>query len=130
MRKQYSFRRAADGSLDAWDVDRLIALAAELPVEPVEVGSITELDEEYWFADSDEPATVRNVIDHLRLTQAVDPSYPIILDIHGRVMDGMHRVARAVLEGRTTIPAVRFTTQPEPDYRNCHPPDLPYEETP
>jgi hypothetical protein len=41
-------------------------------------------------------------------------------------MDGMHRIARALLEGRTTIPAVRFSTDPEPDYRNCRPADLPY----
>jgi hypothetical protein len=41
-------------------------------------------------------------------------------------MDGMHRVARAILEGRTTIRAVRFEVEPEPDYRNCQPDDLPY----
>jgi hypothetical protein len=41
-------------------------------------------------------------------------------------MDGMHRIARALLDGRSTIPAVRFETLPEPDYRNCRPDDLPY----
>ena len=34
-----------------------------------------------------------------------------------RVMDGMHRVARALLESRTTIRARRFRELPEPDYR-------------
>lgn len=53
--------------------------------------------------------------------------YPIILGFDGRVMDGMHRVARALLEGRTTIKAVQFEDHPEPDYRNCHPDDLPYD---
>lgn len=130
MRKQYSFRQANDGTLDAWDIDRLIRLAADLPVETIGVATIAELDEEYWFADSAEAATVRNVIGHLRLTQEVDTTYPIILDVHGRVMDGMHRVARAVLDGRSTILAVRFTTQPEPDYKNCTPSAVPYDETP
>jgi hypothetical protein len=60
----------------------------------------------------------------------VDPSFPIILGFDGRVMDGMHRVARAMLEGRTTIPAVQFVTHPAPDYLNCRPGDLPYDDEP
>ena len=56
-----------------------------------------------------------DVADHVRLVQTVDPSYPIILATDGRVMDGMHRVVRALLEGRSTIAAVRFEVQPEPD---------------
>ncbi len=52
--------------------------------------------------------------------------YPVILSSEGRVMDGMHRIARALLEGRSTIEAVRFEGPLEPDYRNCRPQDLPY----
>jgi hypothetical protein len=54
----------------------------------------------------------------------------VILGSDGRVMDGMHRVVRAVLDGRTTIRAVRFVVDPEPDHRNCLPDDLPYDEEP
>ncbi len=52
--------------------------------------------------------------------------YPIILGNDGRVMDGMHRIARALLEGHATIKAVQFEIQPGPDFRNCTPDDLPY----
>jgi hypothetical protein len=38
----------------------------------------------------------------------------------------MHRIARAMLDGRTTIAAVRFSTDPDPDHRNCRPEELPY----
>jgi len=41
-------------------------------------------------------------------------------------MDGMHRVARALLDGRSSIEAVRFEVEVEPDYRNCRPERLPY----
>jgi hypothetical protein len=41
-------------------------------------------------------------------------------------MDGMHRVARALLEGHEMIEAVRFETDPDPDHVNCRPEDLPY----
>jgi hypothetical protein len=124
MRKQYHFWPGPQG-LDAWDVDRLVDLAAGLPVERVKVADISEIDAVYWFDESQLP-TVRAVVEHLRLTQEVDPSFPIILGPDGRVMDGMHRVARALLEGQATVAAVRLRAFPEPDYRNCHPDDLPY----
>jgi hypothetical protein len=129
MRKQYHFWPGEQG-LDAWDVDRLIGLSADLPVHDVPLVTIDELDTAYWSAPGAELPTVRELIVHMRLIQDVDPSYPVILGSDGRVMDGMHRIARAVLEGRTTIRAVRFPAIPEPDFRNVHPDDLPYEEDP
>jgi hypothetical protein len=66
------------------------------------------------------------VIEHARLMHEVDVSYPVILGVDGRVMDGMHRIARAILEGTTTVRAVRFREQPDPDYRDCDPAGLPY----
>lgn len=125
MRKQYHFWPGEDG-LDAWDVDRLIELSSDLPVEEVELSDIEEIDTVYWFDDAEERPTVRKVAEHARLIHEVDLSYPIILGVDGRVMDGMHRIARALLEGRSTIPAVRFEVHPEPDYRNCRPEELPY----
>ena len=124
MRKQYHFWPGEQG-LDAWDVDRLVRLSAGLPVEQIRLDSIDEVDSVYWFTDELAP-TVRAVVEHTRLIEAVDTSYPIILASDGRVMDGMHRVARALLEGRSTIAAVRFESPLEPDYRNCRPEDLPY----
>lgn len=124
MRKQYHLWPGESG-VDAWDVDRLIALTRDIPVEQVALADIHEVDSVYWFDDW-QPATVRKVVEHLRLVQAVDPAYPIILGPDGRVMDGMHRVARALLAGRTTITAVRLRVLPHPDYRGCRPEELPY----
>ncbi|HZO79514.1 MAG TPA: hypothetical protein VFB39_15855 [Solirubrobacteraceae bacterium] len=125
MRKQYHFWPAEQG-FDAWDVDRLVELSRGLPVERVLVDSIAEIDTVYWFDGGDELPTVRNVVEHARLISEVDVSYPIILGHDGRVMDGMHRVARALLEGRPVIDAVRFESAIEPDYRSCWPHELPY----
>jgi len=90
------------------------------------LGSIGDLDSDYWFDGSAATPTVRRIVEHIRLVQEVDLAYPIILGTDGRVMDGMHRVARALVEGRTTIMAVQFEVQPEPDFRDCRPEDLPY----
>jgi hypothetical protein len=125
VRKQYHFWPGEHG-FDAWDVDRLIELSRALPVKDVELASIDEIDSVYWFDEQTQRPTVRRVVDHARLIEAVDLSYPIILGVDGRVMDGMHRIAKALLLGRETIRAVQFDAPVEPDYRNCRPEDLPY----
>jgi hypothetical protein len=124
VRKQYHFWPGAHG-LDAWDVDRLIELADSLPAQEVALDEIAEVDSVYWFEEWQRP-TVRTIVDHFRLVQDVDMSHPIILGPDGRVMDGMHRVARALLDGHSTIAAVRLPVLPEPDYRDCRPDELPY----
>jgi hypothetical protein len=125
VRKQYHFWPGERG-IDAWDVDRLIELSSALPVRDVKLDSIDEIDCVYWFDDRVDRPTVRRVVEHVRLIEGVDVSHPIILGVDGRVMDGMHRIAKALLEGRSTISAVQFSTHPDPDYRNCRPEDLPY----
>jgi hypothetical protein len=125
VRKQYNFWPGETG-LDAWDVDRLVLLSKDLPVREIALDSIGEIDTNYWFDYGSVDPTVRRVVEHIRLVQDADLSYPIILGSDGRVMDGMHRIARALLNGDATIRAVQFEVQPEPDFRNCSPGDLPY----
>jgi len=96
VRKQYHFWPSNEG-LMAWDVDRLIALSKSLPRNKVTLSSIREIDEVYWFDDAKERPTCRKVLEHTRLINEVDLSHPIILGADGRVMDGMHRVARALV---------------------------------
>jgi len=125
VRRQYNFRPGEHG-LDAWDVHNLIRASEDLPVTEVALETITDVDTDHWFKFGPVP-TVRRIVDHIRLIEDVDASYPIILGSDGRVMDGMHRVARAILDGQTSIRAVRFVVDPEPDFRDCAPEDLPYD---
>ena len=124
MRKQYHFWPGERG-LDAWDVDRLIELTKDAPIEEVVLTDLPEIDSVYWFDSSDAP-TVRKIVEHFRLMQEVDLSYPIIIGPDNRIMDGMHRVARAKVGSRKTITAVRLLKVPDPDYRDCRPDELPY----
>lgn len=125
MRKQYHFRRSGDDTL-IWDCERLVALTKQLPRETVSLDSIRELDEAYWRHEGETHMTCRELVDHARLVLEADLRFPIILSADGRVMDGMHRVAKALLEGRGVIEVVRFERDPEPDYRNVSESDLPY----
>jgi hypothetical protein len=126
MRKQYHFRPSERG-LQAWDVDRLVALTTNLPRIRVPLTAIRELDEPYWFSSGNNHATCRAVAEHARFIAETDLSFPIILSSDGRVMDGMHRAAKALLSGLASIEAVQFEHDPEPDYVGVDPEDLPYE---
>jgi hypothetical protein len=123
MRKQYYFR-PSDRGLLAWDVDRLVRLTADFPRRMVPLAAIVELDTP-WAGDNDK-ASWRGFLEHVRLIEEADLAYPIILAADGAVMDGMHRVAKATLQGRTEIEAVRFTRDPEPDHVGRMPDELPY----
>ena len=103
----------------------MIRLSAELPVTEVPLASIAEIDSVYWFDGRAEQPTVRKVVEHARLIGEVDTSYPVILGPDGRVMDGMHRIARRMLDGYLTVEVRQFRVLPDPDYRNCRPGDLP-----
>ncbi len=70
----------------------------------------------------------RAVARHAQLIADTDLRYPIILSANGRVMDGMHRVCKALLENRLTISAVQFVHDPEPDYVDIDLALLPYDD--
>jgi hypothetical protein len=123
MRKQYYFRQSNRGLL-AWDVDRLVQLSSNLPRKRIPLNKIRELDEA-WSSDDESP-TWRAMVEHLKLIDAADPSFPIILSSSGAVMDGKHRVAKAAWQGLIEIEAVQFEEDPEPDHVGRGPGDLPY----
>ena len=127
MRKQYYFRASSRGLL-AWDVDRLLLLTRELPIHPVPLGEIRELDEAVFGGD--EPPTWRSFAAHVHLVEAADLAFPIIRAADGAVMDGMHRVVKALVEGRDTIDAVQFLADPPPDFVGRQPDELSYDRPP
>jgi hypothetical protein len=124
VRKQY-YLRPNKGRFTAWDVDRLVLLTRDFPRLHVPLEAIREIDEPHWFSGGAQDATCRAVMEHARLINEADLAFPIILASDGRVMDGMHRVLKAALEGRQSIEAVRFETDPEPDFVDVAIDDLP-----
>jgi hypothetical protein len=126
VRKQYHIRNSARGTL-AWDVDRLVTLASNQPAIDLPLGCIRELDEPFWFSLPGDQPTCRRVAEHARLISETDLGYPIILDPEGRVMDGMHRVCKALIEGAATIKAITLAVMPEPDFIGIPVDELPYD---
>lgn len=123
MRKQYHFRQVGE-DIYIWDVHSLVALSVKLNVKEILITDIQELNEAYWFPDTH--PTTQQMIEHMQLVNAADLSYPIILCAEGRVMDGMHRIAKAILGHQTHILAVQFEHTPKPDFINVDADDLDY----
>jgi len=125
LRKQYHFRTIG-AKLYAWDIHRLIRLSKPLTPLSVRVDDIPELDENWWYETSADVPTPRALAAHMALVQQADLAFPILLCADGRLMDGMHRLVKALLERREHIQAIRFPVTPEPDYMNRSADDLPY----
>lgn len=105
-----------DGTVDFWLMDGLWKRARELPVVRRSIGSLPGLDQVLWFGGPGkvEP-TCRLVAEHARRIVSADLSFPVILSAEGDVWDGMHRIAKAYLQGVEEVDVVQFIENPPPD---------------
>lgn len=90
-----------------WSTLRLRELAKDLPIQTA------PLDAFNVYKKYD--VTMREFVMHMRAVLDADLSYPIILDEDGDIMDGRHRLMKAMLEGVKEIKFVRFDKNP-PSY--------------
>ena len=91
----------------SWSVSRLFELARDLPVMDV---PLNHLGVYYTY----EKLTLREMVMHMRAVNDADLEKPIILDEDGELMDGRHRLMKAMLLGNEVIKAVRFDENPSP----------------
>lgn len=89
-----------------------------------------------WFAASNIPTSIYTIdtktileekvrwkienfndfIVHFKRVSNADLSKPLIVRSDGYVMDGWHRIARAIIKGISELPQKKFTLDPRPDY--------------
>lgn len=104
------------------DVYKLIHATKDLPVEEIGIHDVKgELDSDCWTDANNKKITPRVVIDvyktlgfekavetypqydsHLRQIRSADYSHPILL-FQGKIIDGMHRLAKAMIDGQQTL---------------------------
>ncbi len=61
-----------------------------------------------------EKLTLREMVMHMKAVNAADLDTPIIMDEDGEIMDGRHRLMKAMLLGLPTVKVVRFDENPSP----------------
>ena len=53
--------------------------------------------------------------EHVARCMDADLKYPILIGPHGNIMDGSHRLVKAIALGKKNIAAIRLDSLPEPD---------------
>ena len=104
--------RKFDGKVYKWDVPELQKAAVGLAVGEMSTDHFN-LNVDAWFGEACSP-TISNVVHHMKYILCADLSNPILLSAEGHVFDGLHRLAKCLLEGIPTIKYQQFQTNPEP----------------
>jgi hypothetical protein len=105
-------RRKIENQYHIWYVDELWELTKSLQVRDVPPDEVINLDVDGWFG-KDAP-TPRNILKHMKRILEADLTYPIILNSDGLIMDGAHRVCKAILLNVKTVKIVQFSSPPRP----------------
>lgn len=92
-----------------YSVARLIDDAKNLPVFEVPVAALN-LGDEIWRGEN-----ILGLAYHVKKCMDADLDCPILLDWHGDIADGRHRLIKAIAKGKRTLKARRITWRPEPD---------------
>ena len=90
-----------------WSVSRLIELSKSLKVMNVPLDHLNVYNK---YSN----LTLREMAMHIIAVNNADLDYPIILDEDGEIMDGRHRIIKAMVTGEKSIKAVRFDINPSP----------------
>ena len=91
-----------------WRVSRLIKLVENFKPFRIPLKHLNTYDI-YPKANS-----TQNYIYHVKSILDADLDFPIILDEEGCLMDGRHRIIKAMMNGERTVWAVRFDENPVP----------------
>ena len=96
-----------------WKTKTLIEKSKDLKVVPYEIDAGALVDENIMW----KLTNVRDYLVHYKRVQRSDLDVPIILRSDGYIMDGWHRIIKAITCGITTLPSKQFDITPEPDFK-------------
>lgn len=96
-----------------YNVYAAIALAKDMEVTKVEIrvlnrSGCSPCDDNFM-----------DFVSHVKSVLEADLTIPIIIADDGAIIDGRHRLAKAIIEGNDTIDAVIFENMPEGCYEPC-----------
>ena len=98
------------GDGKSWSVARLIKLAEEFPAYEVPVFTFPT-----WIWPWEDDQSLDSFINHAHRVQNADLSIPILISPSGAIIDGMHRLCKAILEKKETVKVKYFKELPSPD---------------
>lgn len=97
-----------------WYVSTLVELAKTMPIEMRKIEDIRAVKLNLPLL-KDHGVTHLEIAYHMKVSMNANMDYPIILARDGRIMDGHHRVIKALAFGIPEVKVVQFKVDPEPD---------------
>ena len=112
MQKAWEFKARQEFTVDEriYDVHAAIRYSEELPTIDIPLDG---LNIDYGAPCSN---SVRSYAQHMKQVLDADLTQPIILNEHGIIIDGRHRVIKALVYEKPTILAKRFKEDPKDIY--------------
>jgi len=103
-----------DNKGNIFNSDSLHKAAEHIPVTTYHINTEKILEEMImWKLKS-----FHDFLVHFERVAGADLATPLILRSDGYVMDGWHRIIKAIHEGITELPAKKFIEDPEPDFKS------------
>lgn len=97
-----------------WYVSTLVELSKTMPIEMRKIEDIRAVKLNLPLL-KDHGVTHLEIAYHMKVSMSANMDYPIILARDGRIMDGHHRVIKALAFGIPEVKVVQFKVDPEPD---------------
>ena len=112
INKAWDFKTSQTITLNSkqYNVHECIAKANDLPVIELDVNTMNIA---YACPNSN---TIRSFVQHMKSVMEADLDYPIILNEDGCIIDGRHRLCKALYLGEKTIKARRFNSDEDASY--------------
>lgn len=107
----------SDQAGNEWSAPYLYRIAKERGIKP-ETVSLRHLMIDMMPWENGGISSIDRLIYHLVRIENADTSIPVIMGWDGYVMDGWHRIAKAIMEGKKSIKAYRFEKYVEPETKS------------
>lgn len=89
-----------------YNIHEAIRLSEELEVKELDI------DDLFISYSGFNISTLREFIAHSKSVEESDLSYPVLMNEDGYIIDGRHRLAKAIITGEKTIKCKRFASDP------------------
>lgn len=105
-----------------WKIWYLLECAKDIEAVMIPISDLVHEDNP--FMDTE---TYDGIVRTMKRIQNANLDYPIIVSECGRILDGRHRVVKAMLNGATHIEVIRFEKNPKPNFIRVEGRDYPYD---
>jgi hypothetical protein len=106
--------RFINGKGQVWTVARLVEHSKGLPVFDLPLAGIDIGVSVFGTTMSKKSA--RELAEHVTRVNDADLDHPVLMDPDGFIMDGWHRIVKALCLGKQTVKAVRFIELPSYEF--------------